>query len=126
MDCPCCSGKSYSDCCEPFHLNKKLPKTAEELMRSRYCAYAIHNGEYLILTTLPSERRFHSKQEMQEWGEENIWEKLEIVSKPSASRVEFKAYFTTKDGKKMVHHELSTFKKIQNRWFYVTGEFFEA
>lgn len=68
MNCLCCSGKSYSDCCKLFHLNKKLPKTAEELMRSRYCAYAIPNGEYLILTTLPSERRFHSKQKMQEWG----------------------------------------------------------
>ena len=45
MNCSCCSGKLYEECCEPFHSKKEFPKTAEELMRSRYAAFAIPNGE---------------------------------------------------------------------------------
>jgi len=51
MNCPCCSGKEYKNCCEPFHLNKELPKTPEELMRSRYAAFAMVLPEYLVDTT---------------------------------------------------------------------------
>ncbi len=63
MNCPCCSGKLYEECCEPFHSKKEFPKTAEELMRSRYAAFAIPNGEYLWQTTLPSKRKFHDAKE---------------------------------------------------------------
>ncbi|WP_435522621.1 YchJ family metal-binding protein [Chryseobacterium indoltheticum] len=38
------------------------------------------------------------------------------------NKVEFKAHYTDEEGEKQVHHELSTFKMIQNRWYYVTGE----
>lgn len=125
MLCPCCSGKSYTKCCETFHLKKKIPNSAEQLMRSRYSAYAIPNGDYLMKTTLPSERKYHDKMEMEAWGKTNTWTKLEIVNKPSENKVEFKAYFTDSKGENQVHHELSTFKKIQNRWFYVSGEFMD-
>ena len=125
MLCPCCSGKSYTECCEPFHIKKKIPNSSEQLMRSRYSAYAIPNGDYLMETTLPSERKYHNKMEMEAWGKTNTWTKLEIVSKPSENKVEFKAYFTDSEGENQVHHELSTFKKIQNRWFYVSGEFMD-
>ncbi|WP_414104685.1 SEC-C metal-binding domain-containing protein [Corynebacterium diphtheriae] len=36
MNCPCGSGTSYSDCCQPFHTKAKNAPTAELLMRSRY------------------------------------------------------------------------------------------
>ena len=41
MNCPCCSGKIYEECCAPFHRKEKHAPTAEALMRSRYSAYAI-------------------------------------------------------------------------------------
>lgn len=125
MNCPCCSGKNYEECCQPYHLLQKPAPTAEALMRSRYCAYAIPNGAYLMKTTLPTMRPFHSKAEMQEWGEINQWIKLEIVNKPSPSKVEFKAFYIDSDGNEQLHHELSNFKKIQSNWFYVDGEFYE-
>ena len=124
MICPCCSGKTYEDCCQPFHLKRKIPNSAEQLMRSRYSAYAIPNGDYLWETTLPSERKYHDKREMEEWGKANSWRSLEIVSKPSSTKVEFKACFKDDKGEDHIHHELSTFKKIQNAWFYVSGDFF--
>ena len=125
MICPCYSRKNYKDCCETFHNGKKNAPTAEALMRSRYSAFAIPNGKYLYKTTHPTQRKFHPQNEYQNWAEENTWTKLEILATPNSKKVEFKAYFTDKDNEKQVHHELSTFEKIQNQWFYVTGEFLD-
>ena len=122
--CPCCSGKLYEECCELFHSKKDFPKTAEELMRSRYAAFAIPNGDYLWETTLPNKRKFHHKTELENWGKENTWTKLEIIQS-SEKEVEFKAYFTDKFGKENIHHERSTFKKVDKKWYYVSGKFLE-
>ena len=122
--CPCCSGKLYEECCEPFHSKKEFPKTAEELMRSRYAAFAIPNGDYLWETTLPNKRKFHHKTELENWGKENTWTKLEIIQS-NEKEVEFKAYFTDKFGKENIHHEFSTFKKVNKKWYYVSGKFLE-
>lgn len=125
MTCPCCSGKSYNDCCKPYHTKEKFPPTAEALMRSRFSAFAIPNGEYLWETTSPGKRKFHNKKSLQEWGEINKWTKLEIVDTPSMNKVEFKAFYMDEDENPQVHHELSTFKTIQNRWYYVSGIFLD-
>jgi SEC-C motif-containing protein len=125
MNCPCCSGKPYKDCCQLYHTKEKFPPTPEALMRSRFSAFAIPNGEYLWETTSPGKRKFHNKKSLQEWGEINEWTKLEIVDTPLMNKVEFKAFYTDKDGNPQVHHELSTFKTIQNRWYYVSGIFLD-
>jgi SEC-C motif-containing protein len=122
--CPCCSGKLYEECCELFHSKKEFPKTAEELMRSRYAAFAIPNGDYLWETTLPNKRKFHHKTELENWGKENTWTKLEIIQS-NEKEVEFKAYFTDKFGKENIHHERSTFKKVDKKWYYVSGKFLD-
>ena len=122
--CPCCSGKLYEECCELFHSKKEFPKTAEELMRSRYAAFAIPNGDYLWETTLPNKRKFHHKTELENWGKDNTWTKLEIIQS-SEKEVEFKAYFTDKFGQENIHHERSTFKKVDKKWYYVSGKFLE-
>ena len=122
--CPCCSGKLYEECCELFHSKKEFPKTAEELMRSRYAAFAIPNGDYLWETTLPNKRKFHHKTELENWGKENTWTKLEIIQS-NEKEVEFKAYFTDKFRKENIHHERSTFKKVDKKWYYVSGKFLD-
>ena len=122
--CPCCSGKLYEECCELFHSKKDFPQTAEELMRSRYAAFAIPNGDYLWETTLPNKRKFHHKTELENWGKENTWTKLEIIQS-SEKEVEFKAYFTDKFGQENIHHERSTFKKVDKKWYYVSGKFLD-
>ena len=123
MNCPCCSGKSYEECCQPFHLNEKYASSAETLMRSRFSAFAIPNGDYLMKTTLPAKRRLHNTADLQEWGEINEWSKLEIVKIPNINQVEFKAFYTDENGKSHIHHELSTFRKVNESWYYVSGKF---
>ncbi|MBF8456955.1 YchJ family protein [Kaistella sp. G5-32] len=125
MNCPCCSGKSYEECCKPFHIGEKHAPTSEALMRSRFSAFAIPNGNYLMETTLPATRKFHNKEDLQEWGEINEWTKLEIIQKPTLKQVEFKAYYKDEKGKMQLHHELSDFEKIDNRWYYVSGKFLD-
>lgn len=123
MICPCCSGKNYAECCEIYHLGKENAPTAEALMRSRFSAYAIPNGAYLMQTTYPSKRFLHSAKDMQEWGEINEWQKLEIVATPATNQVEFKAFYKDSEGNPQIHHELSTFKKENHQWYYLTGKF---
>lgn len=122
MNCPCCSGKLYENCCKPFHTGEKHAPTAEALMRSRFSAFAIPDGEYLMKTTLPTKRKFHNKKDLQEWGEINEWTKLEIL-KSTLNQVEFKAYYNDENGKPQIHHEFSLFQKENDRWHYVSGEF---
>ena len=125
MNCPCCSGKSYEECCKPFHTKTKFPQTAEELMRSRFSAFAIPNGEYLMDTTFPAKRKLHNKKDLQEWGEINDWTKLEIVQTSGKYLVEFKAHYNDENGTPQIHHEISLFEKINNRWYYVSGKFLD-
>ncbi len=125
MNCPCCSGKEYEVCCEPFHKRLEDAPTAELLMRSRFSAFAIPNAEYLLGTTLPAKRKFHKIKDLQKWGEINVWTKLEIVNSSNSSQVEFKAYYTDEKGKPQIHHELSIFEKLNKRWYYVSGEFLD-
>lgn len=49
-DCPCFSGERYVACCAPFHRGEREAETPVVLMRSRYAAFALGLGEYLVRT----------------------------------------------------------------------------
>lgn len=116
--CPCGSGMSFQRCCEPYIMGVRLPETAEQLMRSRYSAYATHAIDYLIQTTHPSTRKLFSRKEIEKWAKSNKWLKLEI-DKSTTTTVEFKAYFIEGLGLPQIHHERSNFKFENGRWYYV-------
>lgn len=121
--CPCQSHLLYQDCCQPFHLNEKLPKNAEQLMRSRYSAYTLCNIDYIVQTTLPAQQPFLDRQAMQDWAEHTKWCGLTIhAHHPQISKihslVDFSADFQTDDSIEH-HHELSLFVRLQNRWYFV-------
>lgn len=122
--CPCGSSKSIENCCELYYKNVNAP-TALLLMKSRYSAYAIGNVDYLVETTHPLRQHNLSKKDIKQWSEENTWQALEIVASKELSavksEVEFKAFFLDKKGKPTVHHELSTFDKIEGKWYYSNG-----
>lgn len=124
--CPCCSGKSFSQCCEPI-INQQSAPTALALMRSRYTAYTLHLVDYLYETTHPRTRKNYSIHEIEKWAKESDWKKLEIVSlehgKINDTRgiVEFKAFYTNQHGKSQLHHEKSNFAKQDGKWYYLDG-----
>lgn len=123
MNCPCCSGKEYKKCCEPFHLNNDVPKTPEELMRSRYSAFSKVLPKYLVDTTHESTRKNNDFSDIEDWAKSNKWLKLEIVF-ANADKVRFRAYYQDKQGEIYEHDELSTFVQENGKWFYVDGEFY--
>ena len=120
--CLCSSELPYNECCGLYHANEKNPPNAEALMRSRFTAYAMHNGDYLKATwdskKCPESIDF-SKDEAE-------WQCLEIVDtkkggiKDSKGIVEFKAYYLI-NGEEMVMNEISRFKKVAGRWLYLDG-----
>jgi len=116
--CYCCSGKLFSDCCEPFILKKQLAPTAEALMRSRYSAYATHQADYLVETTAAATRKFHKKSAILNWAKSNQWVKLEILF-ASENSVAFKAYYLDSHLQMQLHHERSNFIKSGDNWYYL-------
>lgn len=52
--CPCHSGVRYTACCAPIHGGIATADSPEALMRSRYAAFALGLGDYLV-DTLASE-----------------------------------------------------------------------
>ena len=55
--CPCGSGTPYDGCCDRLHRGAAQAGTAEELMRSRYAAYAVTTrSEEKPWTAFESER----------------------------------------------------------------------
>ncbi|OUR98114.1 Sec-C motif domain protein [Flavobacteriales bacterium 33_180_T64] len=124
MNCYCGNTKAYKECCELFHLNKGKTKTAEQLMRSRYSAFVLANGDYLMHTHHFSSRPLKEKKAIVKWAKSVQWIKLEVLETTrgleddNEGTVTFNAYFY--ENKKIdVIHEKSAFIKEDRQWKYL-------
>jgi len=120
MNCPCGSLKNYNDCCEPFITGKSIAPTPEALMRSRYSAYVKVATGYLRETLAPESRGDYNEAEVIEWAKNSAWLGLEVL-KAEGNTVEFVAKYKLQ-GKVVEHHEVSTFRKEKDRWYFVDGD----
>jgi SEC-C motif-containing protein len=125
--CPCKSRETYAACCQPFHLARVKPDTAEQLMRSRYSAYFFRIVDYLVATTHPDTRARDLKSRIEETIHEVNWRFLTILGSSKGGlgdkvgKVEFIAeYF--EDGQARELHEHSRFKRFQGAWKYLDGK----
>ena len=123
INCPCGTGLDYQNCCQPYHLKEKIASTAEALMRSRYTAFVVLNGDYLFETTHVSKRKGNSKDAYLKTAKNTMWVKLEIVFS-SYDIVEFKAFYLNSKFQTEVLHEKSNFKLEDGKWYYVDGVFY--
>jgi len=125
--CPCGSTKHYQDCCSNLVEHKHTPKNPEQLMRSRYTAYTLHDCHYLLTT-------WHHSTRPTDINSDELaktkWTQLYIVNTKQGLKhdvnnitgtVEFVAYFLNKTSYEKLH-EISYFKKEDNKWFYVDGK----
>ncbi len=125
QNCPCGSDKTYDRCCGRFISGQEYAKTPEQLMRSRYSAYALGgHGRYLLDTWFPATARGLNEQMLDET--EVKWLRLEVLEraqKGDKGSVEFKAYYRDEDAPdgQVALHERSEFVRIQGRWLYVGG-----
>jgi SEC-C motif domain protein len=125
--CPCKSRLTYAACCEPFHLARAKPETAEQLMRSRYSAYFFRLVDYLVATTHPDRREPNLKSLIEESIHQANWRFLTIVGSSKGQRgdktgkVEFIAEFFIDDQPHELH-EHSRFKRHKGDWKYLDGK----
>jgi SEC-C motif domain protein len=125
--CPCGSGLAYVECCEPVIKGEKRAETPEQVMRSRYSAYVKTEIDYLGESLLPEGNKDFDPKSTREWAESAEWQGLEIIETNAGGpddlegEVEFIATFKQK-GQIMKHHELATFKKQGEKWYFVDGK----
>ncbi|MDR1215197.1 MAG: YchJ family protein [Treponema sp.] len=126
MDCPCGSGKQYTDCCEPFILGVQKPLTAEALMRSRYTAYTVHAVDYIVSTCVRKKEQDIDVRLTREWSEKAKWLGLKVISIEKGSEsdtegiIEFEARYE-QNNLRDIHHERASFKKVDDVWLYDEG-----
>lgn len=131
--CPCRSSEpapqTYGQCCAIWHQGlqatpQRHASSPEQLMRSRYSAYALHLADYLLATwygeTSPGEIDFPPTK----------WLGLEIkhaAASGDAGVVEFIARYRDSTGRAHRLHETSRFLREgvgeAARWFYIDGQF---
>ena len=129
-NCPCGSLIKYKKCCKPFHEDIKTPINALELMKSRYCAYAIEKSEYIISTTHQKNRDFNTdtkvwNNDILDFSRNTKFEKLKIlefIDGQTESFVTFKANIT-QNKQDVSFIEKSRFIKENGKWQYIDGEF---
>ena len=127
-NCPCGSGRPYSDCCEPVITGRAKAPTAEALMRSRYSAYVEHEVEYIVNTCVHRGKNDIDYKSTRDWSEQSEWLGLKIISvekggpSDTEGNVEFEAAYE-REGLKDVHHEIAKFKRenTTEEWLYDTG-----
>ena len=126
MKCPCCSGKTYEECCEPF-IEKEIPApTPETLMRSRYTAYSQANIDYIQKTMKGPALKNFSKAEAKQWAEAVTFTSLRVLTaymNPKNNHVGFVEFIATSsaNGKEHQQHELSEFHQEDGVWYYIDG-----
>jgi len=125
--CPCGSGKTYAECCEPIIKGTSKASSAENLMRARYSAYVKHEIDFIMDSCEQTDETGRpDPKATEQWSRESTWHGLKILgSEPGKEAdteiVEFEATYTTKKGIREVHHERGLFKKINGDWIYSLG-----
>lgn len=117
--CPCGLPAAYADCCGALHSGRAAAVTAEQLMRSRYSAFAVGDAGYLL-------RSWHSstRPEGLSLDRDVRWTGLEILGGTGGSAfhtegtVEFRAHY--RSGRASgTQHEDSSFVREGGAWVYV-------
>lgn len=125
--CPCKSQRQYANCCMPFHHGKAKPKTAEQLMRSRYSAYFFRKADYLYDTTHPDTRDASLRKQLKKTIHAANWSFLTIIRSvkggpdDKTGKVEFIADYYA-EGEPYQLHEVSRFKRYKGQWKYLDGK----
>ncbi|MET0820098.1 MAG: YchJ family metal-binding protein [Aeromicrobium sp.] len=119
--CPCLSGLTYDDCCGRLHAGVATAQTAEQLMRSRFSAFAVRDAGYLLATWHHSTRPSSL-----ELDDDRRWYRLDILATRAGSPfdssgvVEFEAFYRTSNSSGS-QRETSRFAREAGQWFYLDG-----
>ncbi len=119
--CPCGTGLPYAECCGRLHDGTATAATAEQLMRSRYSAFAVGDAAYLLGTWHP-----RTRPPALELDGDVRWTGLEVLATSGGKlldgdgTVEFRAAYRV-HGRSGAQHERSRFVRDGGRWCYLDG-----
>lgn len=117
--CPCGRGPAYDACCGPIHRGERDAATAEQLMRSRYAAYAVGDGAHLLRSWAAATRPRHVAIDT-----ETTWTGLTILDATGGTMLDdegtvtFEAHHRSA-GRDAVVRERSRFVREDGRWVYL-------
>jgi SEC-C motif-containing protein len=110
-----------AECCGRLHDGRATAPTAEQLMRSRYSAFALGERDYLLATWHPTTRP-----PALELDPEVRWTALDVLATTGGSplagegTVEFRAHYVS-GGRAGSQHERSRFVRDRGQWRYLDG-----
>ena len=119
--CPCGTALPYDECCGPLLDGTTTAATAEQLMRSRYSAFAVGDPGYLLATWHPTTRP-----RTLDLDPDVRWTGLDVLATTGGTMlspegtVEFRAsYVRGRDAG--AQHENSRFVREGGQWRYLDG-----
>ena len=128
---PCGGGArrlAYGACCAPLHRRERQALTAEQLMRSRYSAFALGEVEHLLRTQPSEEPEAERRRALLETCRQVRWQRLEILATEAGGAtdrigtVTFRAHYR-QGGVRGVLQERSRFGRRGNvlagDWLYL-------
>ncbi len=127
LTCACGSGRVHDDCCGPYLAGWAQAPTAEALMRSRYCAYAHADIDYLEQTSGGEAKAEFSRRDATAWANNATFTKLEVHDTVAGGPddttgiVEFTATYIEQN-KTLFVRERSKFAKEGGLWRYTGRE----
>jgi SEC-C motif domain protein len=104
-----------------MHEGTASAATAEQLMRSRYSAFALGDSDYLLASWHPSTRP-----RTLDLDGDVRWTGLDVLATTGGSllaaegTVEFRAHYV-REGRAGAQHEVSRFVRDRGRWHYLDG-----
>ncbi|GIG41183.1 UPF0225 protein [Cellulomonas phragmiteti] len=120
--CPCSRGLPLDECCAPLHRGERAAGTAEQLMRSRFSAFAVGDAAYLLRSWHPSTRPADLTLD-----DDVRWYRLDVLATSDGGAfdtrgtVEFEAFWRSPDGRGSLR-EVSRFARGADGWQYVDGD----
>lgn len=125
-NCPCQSGKTFAQCCEPYVTLIKPAPTAEALMRSRYTAFTLAKVDYIEKTQAGEAAKDFNHAKTLKFCKESEFQGLDILRSyqpfDNLGYVEFVVHYNDAKGQHQHLAELSEFNLVDGQWYYVDGK----
>jgi len=122
--CFCGNQHPFEKCCEPLILGERRAENAEQLMRSRFSAFMVHNGQYLFDTHHRDFRQSLTPELLTKSASETEWIRLEVLSflqhNDKQANVHFRAWYI--DQQRLDYLEEKSEFVFDEQWFYTTGQ----
>ena len=125
--CPCSSGRTLDECCQPLIDGVREARTAEELLRARYTSHCLKKTAYILKTIHPDKKKPDDEKTLREWFHTANWTDLKILDiqkgglDDDEGQIEFVAHYTDKKGSNR-HHEFSIFRKFNEHWCFYESQ----